>query len=66
MPLIRVEMFEGRSEQEKRELAQALTKAFVDTCGGKPEAVSVIMRDVDKQDWAVGGELCSDLFPNKK
>ena len=39
MPTIRVEMFEGRTVEQKRALAQALTEATVRTLGGSPEAV---------------------------
>ena len=65
MPIIRVEMFPGRSEQQKRELVKELTDAFVRTAGGKPEAVFVVLTDVEKSNWGAGGELCSDKFPDK-
>lgn len=65
MPIIRVEMFPGRSEQQKRELVKELTDAFVRAAGGKPEAVFVVLTDVEKSNWGAGGELCSDKFPDK-
>lgn len=63
MPIIRVEMFTGRSREQKRALARELTDAFVRAAGGKPEAVTVILQDVDRQDWAVAGELMADKSP---
>lgn len=60
MPIIKVEMFSGRSKEQKRELSRALTDAFIKTAGGKPEGVTILFVDVDKDDWSVGGELCSD------
>jgi len=60
MPVIRVEMFSGRSIEEKRSIAKELTDAFLRTGGGKPEGVTVILTDVDKEDWAVGGQLVAD------
>ncbi|MGI9421226.1 MAG: 2-hydroxymuconate tautomerase [Geminicoccaceae bacterium] len=60
MPVIRVEMFEGRTKEQKRALAKELTAAFVNTAGGAPEQVHIVMTDVAKDDWAVAGKLSSD------
>ena len=37
MPIIRVEMFAGRTEEQKRALVKELTDGFVRTAGGDPE-----------------------------
>jgi 4-oxalocrotonate tautomerase len=60
MPTIRVELFAGRTVEQKRALAKALTEATVATLGGKPDGVDVIFTDVERHDWATGGELWSD------
>jgi 4-oxalocrotonate tautomerase len=60
MPLIRVELFEGRSVDQKREYAKALTEASVRVLGIDPGAVDVIFSDVKRSDWATGGVLWSD------
>jgi 4-oxalocrotonate tautomerase len=64
MPIIRVEMFRGRSREQKRALARELTDAFVRIGGGKPEAVTIVFKDVDKEDWAVAGALMADKYPD--
>lgn len=60
MPTIRVEMFEGRTAEQKRELVKALTQACVDTIGAKPESVDILLFDIKPSEWATGGELWSD------
>jgi 4-oxalocrotonate tautomerase len=60
MPVIRVELFEGRTVDQKRALAKALTEASVKTLGIDPGAVDVIFTDIKKSDWATAGELWSD------
>jgi 4-oxalocrotonate tautomerase len=60
MPIIKVEMFAGRSKEQKRKLGRMLTDAFIEAAGGKPESVHVIFSDIAKDDWSVAGELCSD------
>lgn len=65
MPMIRVEMMPGRTADQKRDLAKALTEAFVTTAGGKPESVHVVLTEVEPDAWAVGGEFMSDRAPSK-
>ena len=60
MPTLHVEMFEGRSPQQKAALAQALTEACVRILSGSAASVDVIFRDVARHDWATGGRLWSD------
>jgi 4-oxalocrotonate tautomerase len=65
MPTLHVELFAGRTVEQKRALAAALTEACVKTLGGSPEAVDIIFRDVERHDWATGGRLWSDAAPAK-
>lgn len=64
MPIVRVEMFAGRSKEEKAKLSQAVTDAVVESTGASPAAVWVVIEDVKKDNWAFGGELASDKFPD--
>jgi len=41
MPTIHVELFEGRTPEQKKALVKALTEAAVNTLGSKPEGVDV-------------------------
>ena len=63
MPLIRVELFAGRTPEQKRELAVALTEACVKTLGLKPEAVDVMFFDVQRHDWATASVPWTDKSP---
>jgi 4-oxalocrotonate tautomerase len=60
MPTIRVEMFEGRTVDQKRAFAQAVTEVAARTLGTSPDSVDVLFFDIAKQDWATGGKLWSD------
>jgi 4-oxalocrotonate tautomerase len=64
MPIIKVEMFTGRNREKKRALAKALTDAFVETCGGTAQSVQIIIEDIEKENWGVGGALAIDLYPD--
>ena len=60
MPLIQVQMFAGRTPQQKRDLVRALTDAFVEAAGSTPDSVDIILTDVEQSDWAQGGEMFSE------
>lgn len=60
MPTIRVELMEGRTPEQKKNLVKALTLAVVETLGSKAESVDVVLYDIKRSDWATGGELWSD------
>lgn len=55
MPVVRVALYEGRSAEKKREVAEAITDALVRVCGSKRDGVHVIFEDVAKEDWVIGG-----------
>ncbi|HEX5939564.1 MAG TPA: tautomerase family protein [Dehalococcoidia bacterium] len=60
MPIVRVEMWKGRSEAQKRELARAITQAMVEIAQTTADATIIIFEDVDQENWAEGGKLASD------
>jgi 4-oxalocrotonate tautomerase len=60
MPLIQVDMFEGRSPEIKREYVEALTRETCRVLKCEPAAVQIILRDVKKSDWASAGVLWSE------
>ena len=63
MPTLRVELFEGRTPEQKAALAQALTEATVKTLGCSADGVDILFFDIKKQDWATGGVLWSERKP---
>ena len=60
MPTIRVELFEGRTPQQKAALAHEITEACVRVLGGSADGVDVLFFDIARHDWATGGVLWSD------
>jgi 4-oxalocrotonate tautomerase len=63
MPTIRVELFEGRTPEQKAALARELTAACVRVLGGSPGSVDVLFHDMRRHDWATGGVLWSEAAP---
>ena len=60
MPIVRVEMWPGRTRVQKAELAKVITEAMVKIAKTTPEATTIVFEDIAKENWAVGGKLSSD------
>jgi len=57
MPIIHVELVEGRTKEQKKQLGEAITKAAVDIVNVPADAVKVIFVDMKKDDYMEGGIL---------
>ena len=60
MPNVTIDFLEGRTIEQKREMAKRVTDAIVQTLNFKPEAVQIIMHELSKDQLANGGELRID------
>jgi 4-oxalocrotonate tautomerase len=60
MPIIQVNLIEGRTTDQKRRLVTEMTQAVVNSLGVKTEDVRIILQDMAKDDYAVGGVLVID------
>jgi 4-oxalocrotonate tautomerase len=57
VPVVTVEWYEGRSPEQKKEIAEKLTDLLVEVGGTRREDVWIRFVDSAKADWAMGGEL---------
>ena len=60
MPVVEITLFEGRTIEKKRELVKAVTDAVSKTLNLDPQAIHILLREMKKDQWAVGGSLRSD------
>lgn len=56
MPLVEIKWWAGRDNATKAKTIELVTKAICDACGCGPEAVTVIIQDVDKAGWGKAGK----------
>ena len=61
MPVIIVEMYTGRTTEQKAALAKKLTAGTIEVLGVRPDQVRVIIHDLPKEDYAVGGKTIAEL-----
>ena len=60
MPVVTVELWEGRTLDQKRALVRAITDAMVEHAGARPDALHVILHEVPLENWARAGVLGVD------
>lgn len=60
MPLVHVELIEGRSQEQLKQLVADITDAVTKNTGAPAEHVHVILDEMCKDRYAVAGVLKSD------
>jgi 4-oxalocrotonate tautomerase len=60
MPILRLEMHPGRTQDQKRAFVQEVTRVAVETLGCPPESVDVVISEVPREHWAKAGQLMAD------
>ncbi len=62
MPLVQVYLWPGRDAKVKKNIIKGITKVFEDN-GIPSQAVEVIIQEVPKENWGLGGIPASEKFP---
>ena len=60
MPVVQIELLEGRTLDQKRAMVKKVTEAIVDSIGCPADAVVIMLRDMKRGDYAEGGVLWED------
>ncbi|MDY3706730.1 2-hydroxymuconate tautomerase [Vagococcus lutrae] len=55
MPIVTVQMLEGRTVEQKQALIKEVTQTVVKTTGAKQEAVTVVIEEMKKENYGVAG-----------
>ena len=60
MPIVTVQMWTGRTTEQKRALVPAITEAMVIHADAKPTNLHVVIQEIPPEDWALAGVLGID------
>ncbi len=60
MPIIQVNMLEGRTTEQKRKLVSGITTAVIDALGVQAEQVRVMIHEMGKDDYGIGGKTAAE------
>ncbi len=61
MPLAQIHMIEGRTEEQKLAVIEKVTDALCEAVGAPRETVRVVIYDVPKTNWGIGGKSVKNL-----
>lgn len=64
MPVVQVSVWAGMSEENKKKVVEGIT-SVLEELGIPREAVTVIIYETPKTNWATGGQLDSDKYRNR-
>ncbi|TYQ17718.1 UNVERIFIED_CONTAM: 4-oxalocrotonate tautomerase [Acetivibrio alkalicellulosi] len=57
MPVINITLWKGRTQKQKLEFAQSITKEMVRLLNVKESSVQVVYHEISKEDWIIGGKI---------
>ncbi|HYV02031.1 MAG TPA: 2-hydroxymuconate tautomerase [Actinomycetota bacterium] len=60
MPIVQVEMLQGRDAEKKRRLIRMVTDAVCEALDVKPESVRVIIREMEPDHYGIAGVPASE------
>jgi 4-oxalocrotonate tautomerase len=61
MPIVTIKMLEGRTDDQKRDLVEKVTAAISKSVDAPKENISIIIEEMQKSHYAIGGVRKSDL-----
>lgn len=61
MPIANIMILEGRKPEEKQALIRAVTAAIADSLAAKPESIRVIVQEIPREHWGIGGVSAKEL-----
>ena len=60
MPYVNVKVAGSLTKEQKAEIAEKMTKVLEEVAGKPPSLTYVVIDEVEREDWAVGGKLLTE------
>ncbi|MBM3364254.1 MAG: 4-oxalocrotonate tautomerase [Betaproteobacteria bacterium] len=61
MPFAQIHLLEGRTEDQKRAVIEKVTQALHEAVGAPRETIRILISEVPKAHWGIGGTSAKDL-----
>jgi 4-oxalocrotonate tautomerase len=61
MPVVQISVWAGISQENKKKMVEGITKV-IEELGVPREAITIIIEEIPKTNWASGGRLHSERF----
>lgn len=60
MPRVTIQLFEGRTHEQKRALVAGVTKVLCETCNATPEETTILIEEMSKNNYSKAGLLFTE------
>ena len=64
LPVVQVNVWSGMSLENKKRIVEGITKVL-EEIGIPREAITIVVHEEPKENWASGGQLHSERFANR-
>jgi 4-oxalocrotonate tautomerase len=64
LPVVQVSVWAGISDENKKKIVEGITRV-IEEVGVPREAITIIIYEIPKADWASGGQLHSERFGDR-
>lgn len=64
LPVVQVSVWAGMSKKDKKKIVEGMTRVLEEICFPQ-EAVTIIIYEAPKTNWATGGQLHSEKYANR-
>lgn len=61
MPVVTIKLFEGRTREQKDEIAKQMTETLVKVAGASEDHCWIVFEDMKKSDFAIAGQLQDEV-----
>ena len=60
MPYIEIKAAGSLTAEQKKEIVKQITKTMQDVAGKPPSATYIVIQEIERSDWGVGGKMLSE------
>lgn len=65
MPIVQIQLLEGRSAEVKREIIYEMTETLSKVLGAPKESIRIIIQEIPMEHWGVNGKTILEHRKNK-
>ncbi|AWE06185.1 4-oxalocrotonate tautomerase [Lysinibacillus sp. 2017] len=65
MPIVQIQLLEGRSAEQKRRIIYEMTETLAQVADVPKESIRIIIQEIPLDHWGIAGETMTEFRKNK-
>ncbi|MCK4821863.1 2-hydroxymuconate tautomerase family protein [bacterium] len=62
MPVIKIDMWEGKDKDTKKKLIESVSKAVSQSLNISEEWVHIVINEIPKENWGINGKQATEIY----